>query len=142
MPKISYSIDKEKGLLKMTSVNKDEKFIFLGDEYSRKILLSAKVVKAYLRDDHHIIRLLVDQYGRLFYNTWFEDFNFGGGPDYVDETYNLVKDEEEADSMFDGKYSIFRGNGHIPYVYMSEDDSFYAIEKVDDAPGINEKPEY
>ncbi|MCK9204823.1 MAG: hypothetical protein M0P58_10385 [Bacteroidales bacterium] len=139
MSKIYYYINKEKGRLQRTSIEKDEKFIFLGDEYSRNVLISAKVIKWYLCDDHHIIRLLEDQYGRLFYNSWFEDFNFGGGPDFVDETFNLVKDEEEADSMFDGKYSIFRGNGHIPYVYMSEDDSFYAIENVDDELEISQK---
>ena len=130
MPKITYHNDKEEGQLKVTSTNKKEKFIFLGDNYSMSVLRSAKLVKIYRKESHLDIVLVQDQYGRLFYNTWFEMMNFGGGDDYVEESYSLVKDEVEADNMFQGKTSLYHGLGYIPLVCWSEEDFVIAYERV------------
>jgi hypothetical protein len=111
MPKITYHNDKEEGRLKITFTNKKEKFIFLGDNYSMSVLRSAKVIKIYRKESHLDIVLVQDKYGHLFYNTWFEMMNFGGGDDYIEESYSLVKDEAEADNMFQGKTSLYHGLG-------------------------------
>lgn len=132
MPKIEYYNDKEEGNLKITSTNKKEKFIFLEDKYSMSILRSAKVIKIYKKESHLDIVLVQEQYGRLFYNTWFEEMNFGGGDDYIEEAYSLVNNEAEADQLFQGKSSMYRGLGYIPFVCWSEEDFVIAYERVDE----------
>jgi hypothetical protein len=130
MPKISYYDDNEEGRLKITSANKKEKFIFQGDKYTASVLRSAKLVKVYRKESHLDIVLVQDQYGRLFYNIWFEMMNFGGGEDYIEEAYSMVKDEAEADQLFEGKSSMYHGLGYIPFVCWSEDDLVRAVERV------------
>jgi hypothetical protein len=137
MPKITYHQNKEGDNIKVTSVEKDEKFIFLGDDYSRAVLRSAKLIKNYMMDSHESISLLEDQYGRFFYHSWLEEMNFGSGDDYIDESFNLVDNEKEADDLFDAKNTIYGGHGRIPYVYMSEKDCICAYEKVDSLPEIS-----
>ena len=128
MPKVSYQDDKEEGRLKITSTNKNEKFTFLGDEYSMSVFRSAKVVKLFRKESHLVIVLVQDQYNRLFYNTWFEDMNFGGD-DYIEESCYLVNDEIEADNLFQGRRSLYHGLGYIPFVCWSEEDFVCAYER-------------
>ena len=130
MPKISFYNDKEEGLLRITSTDKKETFIFLGDEYSASVLRSARVIRIYQKESHLDIVLVQDKYGRLFYNTWFEMMNFGGGDDYIEEAYSLVNNEDVADQLFQGKTSIYRGLGYIPFVCWSEEDFVIAYERV------------
>lgn len=130
MPKISYYDDKEEGRLKITSTNKKEKFIFQGDKYTVSILRSAKLIKIYKKESHLDIVLVQDKYGRLFYNTWFEMMNFGGGQDYIEEAYGLVNNMAEADQLFEGKSSMYHGLGYIPFVCWSEDEFVIAYERV------------
>jgi hypothetical protein len=129
MPKFEYLKHEKEGLLKVTSTDKKETFIFQGDEYSASVLRSAKLVKRYINEDHLLIDLVQDKYGRLFYNIWFEQINFGGGEDYIEESYNLVKDEAEANKIFEGKSSMYHGLGYIPFICWSEDDLVRAVER-------------
>ena len=130
MPKFEYLKHEKEGLLKVTSTDKKETFIFQGDEYSASVLRSAKLVKRYINEDHLLIDLVQDKYGRLFYNIWCEQINFGGGDDYIEESYNLVKDEAEANKIFEGKSSMYHGLGYIPFICWSEDDLVRAVERV------------
>ena len=129
MPKIEYLKHEKEGLLKVTSTDKKEKFIFQGNEYSVSVLRSAKLVKRYINEDHLLIDLVQDKYSRLFYNIWYEQINFGGD-DYIEESYNLVEDEAEADKIFKGKSSMYHGLGYIPFICWSEDDLVRAVERV------------
>jgi hypothetical protein len=130
MSKISYYNDQEEGRLKITSTTKKEKFIFLGDKYSASVLRSAAGIKIYKKESHLEIVLRQDKYGRLFYNSWFEMMNFGGGEDYIEESYSFVKDEAEADLLFQGKSSMYRGLGYIPFIAWSEKDFVIVYERV------------
>jgi hypothetical protein len=128
MSKITYHNDKEFGPLKITNSNKKGKFIFLGDKYSMSVFRSVKGIKIYVDDSHLFINLVQDKYGRMFYHSWFEDMNFGGGPDFLEESFSLVKDENEADRIFQGKLPMYRRLGHIPFVCWSEEDFVLAVE--------------
>lgn len=130
MPKIDYIKDQKEGLLKITSTNKKERFIFQGDKYTASVLRSAKGIKIYKKENHLEIVLVQDKYDRLYYNTWFEMMNFGGGDDYIEEAYSLVKDEAEADRLFEEKSSMYHGLGYIPFVCWSEEDFIVAYERV------------
>jgi hypothetical protein len=129
MPKITFHNDKEFGSLKITTTNKKGKFVFLRDKYSVSVFRSVKGIKIYVNDSHLFINLVQDKYGRMFYHSWFEEMNFGGGPDYLEESFSLVKDEEEADLMFQGKPSMYRRLGYIPFVCWSEEDFVLAVER-------------
>jgi len=128
MPKITYHNDKEFGYLKFTRTTRKGKFIFLGDKYSVSVFRFVKGIKTYVNDSHLFINLVQDKYGRLFYHHWFEDMNFGGGSDFLEESFSLVKDETEADLIFQGKLPMYRRLGHIPFVCWSEDDFVLAVE--------------
>ena len=128
MPKINYHNDKEFGYLKFTRTSRKGRFIFLGDKYSFSVFRSAIGIKTYVNDSHLFINLVQDKYGRLFYHHWFEEMNFGGGPDYLEESFSFAMDEEEADRMFQGKVSMYLRLGYIPLVCWSEDEFVLAVE--------------
>jgi hypothetical protein len=137
MPQIDYHKDEKEGLLKITSTNKKESFSFLGDKYSASVFRSAKLIKIYKKESHLDIVLVQDKYGRLFYNTWFEMMNFGGGEDYIEEAYSLVNNKAEADQLFEGKSSMYHGLGYIPFVCWSEDEFVIAYERVAEETASN-----
>ena len=131
MSKITYQNNKEFGRLKITNTTKKGRYMFLGDKYSMAVFRSANKIKIYKEDSHLFISLVQDKYGRLFYHTWFEDMNFGGGPDYLEESFSLAKDEEEADRMFQGKTPMFLRLGYIPFVCWSEEEFVMAVERAE-----------
>lgn len=79
------------------------------------VFRSVKGIKIYVNDSHLFINLVQDKYGCMFYHRWFEEMNFGGGPDFLEESFSLVKDEHEAELMFQGKLSMYLRLGHIPF---------------------------
>jgi len=128
MSKITYQNNKEFGRLKITNTTKKGRFMFLGDKYSMSVFRSVTGIKIYCDESHLFINLVQDKYGRLFYHSWFEDMNFGGGLDYLEESFSLAKDEDEADRMFQGKIPMFRRLGYIPFVCWSEEEFVLAVE--------------
>ena len=96
--------------------------MFLGNQYSLSVFRNAKGIKTYINDSHLFINLVEDKFGRLFYHSWFEEMNFGGGPDYLEESFSFAKDEEEADRMYKGKVTMYSRLGFIPLVCWSEED--------------------
>lgn len=119
MPEKSIELIKmEDGTIKrMTRTTKDKKFFFLGDEYTVDDL-RLRLMKVYYNSYHEEVSLYMDKYGRMFIYTYIEEMNFSDGPDRVDDTYCLVKNESEADEL--SKDISLLHQGRMPYVYVSE----------------------
>ncbi len=111
---------------RITKTTADKKFQFKGEEYGiHDFLMTQK--KVYFESYHNELALYEDVHGRLILYYYNEEMCFDGD-DRVDEMFNLVKDEQDADDLCkDGGYRW----GRVPYVYKSEN-GFVSVHEIAD----------
>jgi hypothetical protein len=97
-------------------------------------LSRSETVKSYLNfQNHDIIELLKDKYDRLWLHVYKEYVFY----DRIEETFDLVKDEQEADKLSErGTYHYM---GEPPFIHATELNDFILHEDpTEEIPGYIE----
>lgn len=101
----------------MMNSNMKNNFTFEGVEYNYSKLRNFEVVKVYTKSSHFDRRLLKDKENeRLFLYEFYEYENWNGGNDEIYETFALVKNEEDADTL-----NLEKPIRRHPYIYVRPD---------------------
>jgi hypothetical protein len=106
---------------------------FRGDVYNYDILSNSKIIKTYTDTYHDTQMLKEDKYGRLWLNV-YHDYGFD---DRIEETFDLVKDEQEADKL--SEKDTYHYMGEPPFIHATELNDFILHEDpTEEIPGYIE----
>jgi len=97
---------------------------FRGDVYSYYMLKNSTKLKTYSAFRGNVIELLQDKYNRLWYHVCYVDI----WEDRVEEIFDLVESEKEADELCDKKGGGPSYMGSLPYFFASENPDFILHE--------------
>jgi hypothetical protein len=91
--------------IKSIQTDKQSQFMFLGDVYSRDILLKSAIIKTYCAEYHNKTYLMRDIYNRLIVCFYDDEMRFGS-PDREEELWIFANNEDDADRIAAaGKFS-------------------------------------
>ena len=125
--KVEYTKQKDGTTLKCTQTDENSDFEFLGDTYSISVLNCTSVVKIYAESYHEEVKLVKDQFNRLFIYAYREEMHFDSGKDRIDNKWSLVSSIQDADLVVKDNNTIW---GRIPSVYLSEEGHVHVQEYI------------
>jgi hypothetical protein len=100
---------------------------FRGDLYHYTMLRNSEKVKIYSDWSTNNVELLKDQYGRLWLHVYYSDsFN-----DRIEEIFDFVENEKEADNRFKKTGGGPHYLGNLPRFFASENYDFILHEEVE-----------
>ncbi|MDR1343473.1 MAG: hypothetical protein LBK18_09520 [Prevotellaceae bacterium] len=108
---------------------------FRGDLYSHAIMVSAEKLKTYSDRPNDNAELLKDKYGRKWLHVFYRDvFN-----DRIEEIFDFVEDEAEADQRYQKTGGGPRYLGNLPHFFASENYDFILHEEADEKGDVEKE---
>lgn len=123
------------GTHRVVRVPRSFSLLFNDDVYNHALLRQAIVLKQYVDDYHDEVALVKDKYGRLWLRVyWEESFD-----DRIEEVFDLVNSEEEADERYENTGGGPRYSGSLPHFFASENYDFILHEEVEKSGNPNQE---
>ena len=97
---------------------------FRGDTYDYYMLQNSEKSKVYTGFPNDCVELLKDKYRRLWYHVYYSDIF----EDRIEEIFDLVETEQEADERYANNGGGPRYQGKLPYFFASENFDFILHE--------------